>query len=166
VSFGFLVAGFLATTNAGRVALAASELRPRRRDVAIALGAGLVLAAVAIAVAGDLLDALSISPESFRIAAGIVLAATGLRDIVWPTAEPSGPFGAALVTPDLAAVAISFGADEPTGKALGAAAIAFVVVAGALAVRRRDALVRGAQFLAAVEIVVATALVVSGIRDV
>ena len=74
-----------------------------------------------------MLDALAISPESFRIAAGLVLAAAGLRTIVWP--RPSGPFAAILVTPALACLAVSFGADEATGAVLGAAAIALAVAA-------------------------------------
>ena len=105
MSFAFLVAGFLATTNAGRVALASRAERPAPRTLAVALIAGLALIAVGVILADDLLDWLAISPESFRIAAGIVLAASGVRTIVWP--RPSGPFGAILVTPALACLAVS-----------------------------------------------------------
>jgi small neutral amino acid transporter SnatA (MarC family) len=165
VTFGFLVAGFLATTNAGRVGLACVETRPRPQTVAIALlvGMGLVLAAVAIA--DELLDALAISPESFRIAAGLVLAATGLRTIVWPRSTP-GPFAAVLFTPELATLAVSFGVDESSEKVLGAAALALLVAAPVTTLHRREPLVLGTQFLAALQVVVAVALAVSGVRDV
>jgi len=164
VSFGFMVVGFLATTNAGRVALACRGGRPTPRTLALALAAGFGLVAVGAAVADELLDALAISPESFRIAAGLVLAAAGLRTIVWP--QPSGPFAAILLTPALACLAVSFGADEETGKVLGAAAISFVVVAIAALARPREPIGRAAEFLAALQVVVAVALVVSGVREV
>jgi hypothetical protein len=162
MSFGFLVAGFLATTNAGRVALAAQACRPGPRGFAAAVAAGAAVAVVAALVAQELLDALSISPESFRIAAGLVLAAAGVRTIVWPHPAPA-PFAAVLVTPELATSALSFGADEPFGKVLAAAALAFLPLALA---RRLGTSPGAAQFLAALQIVVAVALAVSGIRDV
>ncbi len=177
MSFGFLIAGFLATTNAGRVALARSSEEPARRSVVIALLAGAGLVVVATVFAGDLLDALTISPESFRIAAGVVLVLTGARAIVWPSAT-SGPFTAILVTPELATLALSFGADEPTGKVLGAAAITLPVLALAAMARLPPPATRllpkglpisatlVAQILAALQIVVAVALTISGMRDV
>jgi hypothetical protein len=165
VSFAFLVAGFLATLNAGRVALAAAAARPsaRERGVAVAAGAALALAGV---LAGDaLLDWLDISPESWRIAAAIVLGATAVRTLVWPSAS-AAPFPVVLVTPELAAVAVSFGADESAGKALAAAAIGLLPALLAVRARRPETGALPAQFLAALQIVVAIALAVSGIRDV
>ena len=64
MSFAFLVAGFLATTNAGRVALAALAYRPDRRGRAAALLAGAAIVVGATLLADPLLDALSISPEA------------------------------------------------------------------------------------------------------
>jgi hypothetical protein len=64
------------------------------------------------------------------------------------------------------AVAISFGADEPTLKALAAAALALLPAPLALQARRTETGALAAQFLAALQIVVAVALGVSGIRDV
>jgi hypothetical protein len=165
VSFGFLLAGFFATTNAGRVALAREASRPGPSTVVLALLAGATLVVVATVFADDLLDALSISPESFRIAAGLVLALTAVRTIVWPGAS-AGPFGAVLVTPELACLALSFAADEPTGKALGAAAVTLPVVAVAATVRVPLPSALAAQLLAALQIVVAVALAISGMRDV
>jgi hypothetical protein len=164
VSFGFLVAGFLATTNAGRFALAFQADRPRPRGVALALLAGFALVAVAVVFADDLLDALSITPESFRIAAGLVLGAAGVRTLVWPQ-PASGPFPAVLVTPELASLALSFGADEPNWKVFAAAAVALPFLIAAVA-RPRGPIVLTAQFLAALQLVVAVALIVSGVRDV
>jgi hypothetical protein len=164
MSFGFLVAGFLATTNAGRVALAARAGVPSRRERIAAPLAGAALILGATLAADGLLDALSISPESFRIAAGIVLIAAGGRTLVWPS--PAAPFAAVLVTPELTMLSLTFGADEPTGKALAAALPAFLVLALAYRARRRDTSALAAQFLAALELVVAVALVVAGIRDV
>jgi hypothetical protein len=165
MSFPFLVAGFLATMNAGRVALAAIAARPTPRDRAIALAAGAALALAGVLAGGALLDWLDISPESWRIAAAIVLGATAVRTIVWPAAS-GAPFTVVLVTPELAAVAVSFGADERTGKALAAAAIGLLPAVLALRARRPETSALAAQFLAALQIVVAIALAVSGIRDV
>ncbi|HEY3186935.1 MAG TPA: hypothetical protein VGJ70_05650, partial [Solirubrobacteraceae bacterium] len=109
MSFAFQVAGFLATTNAGRVALARRAAQPSRRSMAVALLAGAGLIGVCTLVAGDLLDALDISPESFRIAAGLVLVATGVPTLVAPSSW-SGPFAAVLITPELTCLAVSFGA--------------------------------------------------------
>ena len=165
MSFGFLVAGFLATTNAGRVALASRVAHPGRRAVASALLLGFGLVSVSVVFAGDLLEGLTISPESFRIAAGLVLGATGLRTIVWP--QPmQGPFAAILVTPELVVLAISFGADESTARALTAAAVSIPFLTWAALRPPRKASGLAAQFLAALQLAVAVALVVSGVRDV
>jgi small neutral amino acid transporter SnatA (MarC family) len=171
MSFGFLVAGFFATTNAGRVALARETEQPAWRTVAAALLAGASLVVLATLLADDLLGALTISPESFRIAAGFVLLVTAIRMLLWPAAS-TGPFGAVLVTPELAVIALSFGGDEPTGKVLGAAAITLpLLLIAAMTLpwlRGRLPLTSSAtaQFLAALQIVVAVALAISGMRDV
>jgi hypothetical protein len=93
-----------------------------------------------------------------------VLGAAGVRTVVWPHPS-SGPFPAVLVTPDLACVALSFGADDSTWKVLAAAAVSLPLLIAAIA-RPRGPLVLATQFLAAVELVVAVALIVSGVRDV
>jgi hypothetical protein len=166
VSFGFLLAGFLGTANAGRVALAVVVRRDasRPRDLAIAVAAGAVLIVAGVYAADPLLDALDISPESWRIAAAVVLAATAIRTIIWPAA--SGPFAAVLITPELAAVSVSFGADESAATVLAAAALALIPALLAARARRPETSALAAQFLAALQIVVAIALAVSGIRDV
>jgi small neutral amino acid transporter SnatA (MarC family) len=165
MSFGFLVATFLATTNAGRVALAAQTARPGRRDWAIAVLAAVALVLLGVLLADPLLDALSISPPSFRLAAGIVLLAAGLKTLVWPTPAP-GPFAAVLVTPELTVAVISFGADEPAGKVLAAAALGLLPILLAARARRAETSAAAARLLAALQIVAGVALGVNGIRDV
>ncbi len=164
MSFWLMLAGFLGTTNAGRVALGLGEGRAPRRTLAVVVAVGAALVLVAALVADPLLDALDISPESFRIGAGIVLAALGAATLVRP--RPGGPAGALLVTPDLACMAIAASADEGVGPAFGAAAIALAVVAGLALLPRLAPAGRAAPFLAALEVVVGVALVVSGVRDV
>ena len=63
-------------------------------------------------------------------------------------------------------MSVSFGADESAGKVLAAAAIALLPALLAARARRRETSGLAAQFLAALQIVVAIALAVSGIRDV
>jgi small neutral amino acid transporter SnatA (MarC family) len=151
-------------TNPGRVALALGAGRPRLALLSLALLAGFALVVVAALLADDLLDLLEISPESIRIAAGLVLAVNGLRTLVGSVSS-SGPL-AAVVTPELALLALTAGADEPVGRVLAAAALALALVAPAALVGRRGLLVPVARFLAALQVVVAVALVVSGVRDV
>jgi hypothetical protein len=164
MSVGLMLAGFLATASAGRVALASRDGAPSRRALAATLAAGAAVIAVGVVLADPFLDALDISPESFRIAAGLVLAAAGLRTIVRP--EPSGPFAASLVTPELACLAISAGADEGIAAALGAGALALVVVAVTARALPAAVVGRATPFLAALQVVVGVALVVAGVRDV
>jgi len=164
MSFWLMLAGFLATTNAGRVALALGEGRAPRRTLAVVVAAGAALVVALALVADPLLDALDISPESFRIAAGIVLVVMGAATLARP--RPGGPAGALLVTPDLACMAIAASADQGVGPALGAAAIALAAVAGLALLPRVRPAGRAAPFLAALGVIVGVALVVAGVRDV
>jgi hypothetical protein len=164
VSFWLMLAGFLGATNAGRVALGLGEGRAPRRALAAALAGAAALILAGVLLADPLLDALDISPESFRIGAGIVLAALGAATLVHP--RPGGPAAALLVTPDVACMAIAASADEGVGAALGAAAIALAVVAALALPPRLAPAGRAAPFLAALAVVVGVALVVSGVRDV
>ena len=138
MTFWLMLAGFLGTTNAGRVALALGEGRAPRRLLGTAVAAGAALVLVLVLLAEPLLDALDISPESFRIAAGIVLVAAGAFTLVRP--RPSGPAAAVLVTPELACMAIAASADEGVGPAVGAAAIALAVVAALALLPRLSAM--------------------------
>jgi small neutral amino acid transporter SnatA (MarC family) len=178
MTFAFLVFAFLATVNPCRLRLALPESRR-----AVALGALLALAGVAaVAAAGGwALDALDISPESFRLGAAVVLALEGARALVLgrPGAEPQlAGLGAALVpvafplllSPGVVALAVAAGGDDVELAALGALAIALAAVLALTLVprgERADALLAaGGRVLGALEIAAGVALAVGAIRDV
>jgi hypothetical protein len=84
-----------------------------------------------------------------------------------------GPVGVpllipALVTPQLAMVAISTGADDGTLVSAWTAAVVLLLACGAAAMtkRRRLGWLVGARFIGALGILVAFALVVDGVKSV
>jgi small neutral amino acid transporter SnatA (MarC family) len=178
MTFAFLVVAFVAAVNPCRLRLAL----PERRG-AVALGALLALAAVAaVAAAGGwALEALDISPESFRLGAAVVLALEGARSLVLgrPGAEPElAGLGAALVpvafplllSPGVVALAVAAGGDDVELAALGALALALAAVLALTLVprgERADALLAaGGRLLGALEIAAGVALAVGAVRDV
>jgi small neutral amino acid transporter SnatA (MarC family) len=178
VSFAFLAFAFLAAVNPSRVRLVLPE-----RSAAVALGALLALGAVAAIAAfgGSLLDALDISPESFRLGAALVLALEGARALVFgrPGAEPelAGLLAAVvpvafplLLTPGVVALAVAAGGDDVEAEAVGALGLALVVVIAASGVPRgprSDALLAaGGRLFGALEVALGVALAVGAIRDV
>jgi small neutral amino acid transporter SnatA (MarC family) len=171
MSFGLLLLGFVGAVNPCRARLAL----PGRR-VAVVLGAAVALAAVAaLAALGDpLLDALDVSPESFRLAAGIVLAVEGARALVWPrpAAEPELPGLAAalipvafpiLLQPGVIVLALAAGGDDVGRSAVAAVAI---VLAAVVALQPHPLLPAGARVLGGLEIVAGAALAISALSDV
>lgn len=178
MSFGFLLLAFAAALNPCRTRLGL----PERRE-ALVLGSLIALAAgAALATAGSVvLDSLDVSPESFRLAAGLVLTLEGLRalSLPRPAAEPELPgHGAALVPvafplllqPGVVVLALAAGGDGVAGEATGALAAALVLVglAAALPIESRAGvlLVAGGRLVGALEIAVGAALAVDAIRDV
>lgn len=178
MSLSFLLFAFVAAVNPCRLRL----VLPERRE-AVALGAGLTLGTVAViaAVAGPLLEALDISPESFRLGAALVLALEGARALAFgrPASEPElSGLKAALVpvafplllSPGVVALAIAAGGDEVELEAVAAAASAFAVALAATfaprGARADPLLVAGGRLLAALEIVAGVALAVEAVRDV
>jgi small neutral amino acid transporter SnatA (MarC family) len=178
VSFAFLLVALVASTNPCRVRLVLPE-----RRTAIALGALIALGSASgvAAVGGAFLDALDITPETFRLASAVVLALEGTRALVLarPAAEPElGGLGAALVpiafplllTPGVVMLALTAGGDDIVGQAVGAFVATFaLVVLVALIPRgvRADALLAaGGRLLGAVEIAVGVALAVDSLHDV
>ena len=178
MSFAFLLFALVAAVNPCRVRLAL----PERRE-AVALGALLALASAAAvaAVGGAFLDALDISPESFRLAAAVVLTLEGARALVLPRpgAEPElAGLGAAIVpvafplllTPGVVALALAAGGDEIAAEAAGALALAFGCVVLASVVARGDradaVLAAGGRLLGAAEIAAGIALAVDALHDV
>lgn len=174
----------MAAVNPPRTRLAVPEAGDRRArlpELAAGTLLGLGVAGSLALLSGPLLEWLSVTPETFRIAAGLVLAITGLRSLVWPrpSEEPELPgLRAALwpvafprvLTPEVAALALTAGSIEgvgPTVAWLAAAGVALVL----LGVGRRgpvaDGVLRWTGTLLAMLLVAAAAFVmIDGIRDV
>jgi small neutral amino acid transporter SnatA (MarC family) len=178
VSFGLLLLAFVAAVNPCRTSLALP-----RSPAVLALGSLVALAAgAALAAAGSvLLEALDVSPESFGLAAGLVLVLEGMRALVLPRPadEPELPgLGAALVPvafplllqPGVVVLALAAGADDVAGRATGAlaAALFLVTLAGArpIGARGEALFAAGGRVLGALEIAAGAALAVEAIRDV
>lgn len=170
----------LAAVNPAAVALA---LWPRERAAAVATAAavtwGLVLGAAGFSE--PLLDALDVSAATFRIATGVVVGLAGARWLVFgasPVDVDTRPgtwkrIGVpllipALVSPQLAMVAISTGADDGMLVAASTAAPALLLawIAATVTKRRRLGWLVAARFLGALGILVAFALVVDGVKSV
>jgi small neutral amino acid transporter SnatA (MarC family) len=165
---------------AAAVAAANAPAQPGSRVVV--LGAAVAAAAYIAAAlgAGWLLDAVDIEPETFRVSAGLVMAVGGLF-AVWTggaghAADWEGRWMALfplalplLVSPAGLAATISHSADGDTGMAIGAAAIAVALAAGALLARLgrfrapADGVVRVS---GALLVVFAGAMIVDGVRAV
>jgi small neutral amino acid transporter SnatA (MarC family) len=178
MSFAFLLLAFAAAANPCRTSLV---LPPR--PPALALGAFVALAACAVLAAsgGVVLDALDASPESFRLAAALVLGLEGVRALLLPR-PPTEPelrgLGAALVPiafplllqPGVVMLALAAGGGDVAGRAVVALGAVFgiVVLAGAARVeeRGRALLAAGGRLLGALEIAVGVALAVDAVRDV
>ena len=181
---GALVAlATFATVNPARVPLGLPDGAPRARLglVLEASLAALLLAVAGLAAADPLLGALDVSEESLRIATGVILLAGGLRASVAPrpSSDPGLPGRLAalvpvlfplLLTPELALVVLSAGADERHAAALGGLAAALVVAASTALVRRTETaeslLLASARLLGAVLVLAGVAYVVDGVRDV
>lgn len=178
MSFGFLLLAFVAATNPCRASLV---LPPRPPVLAVGAVVALGTCAALAALGGVVLDALDVSPESFRLATALVLGLEGVRALLLPTppTEPELPgLGAALVPiafplllqPGVVMLAVTAGADDVAGRALGALAAAFgvVVLAGVLEVEERGGalLAAGGRLIGALELAVGVSLAVDAVRDV
>lgn len=178
MSFWFLLVAFTASLNPCRLRRAFP-----RGPATLALGSLLVLGAgTALALSGRaVLAALDISPESFRLAAALVLtleaarallfepptitsALPGLRAALEPVAFPL------LLQPGVVVLALAAGGDDVSGLALGALAVALLLVIGTgflpSGPRAEALLAAGGRLLGALEIVVGVALAVDALRDV
>jgi small neutral amino acid transporter SnatA (MarC family) len=178
VSFGFLLLAFVAAANPCRASLV---LPPRPPALAVGALVALGTCAALAASGGVVLDALDVSPESFRLATALVLGLEGVRALLLPRPprEPELPgLGAALVPiafplllqPGVVMLALAAGADDIAGRALGALAVAFgiVVLAGTAQVEERGGalLAAGGRLIGALELAVGVALAVDAVRDV
>ncbi len=169
---------FVAAVNPAAVAIAVGP-RPSRTMVAAAAAITFALA-LAAALSDGVLDALDVTPETFRVAAAGVLGLTGARWLVIGarpvTVDPPSDGWRAvavpllipvLVTPALAMVSISVGADDGVAVAAIGAGVALALAWGATVVRS-PALVWSwaARVFGALGIAVALALAVDGVRSV
>jgi len=183
VSAAFYAFAFLVVANPFRWRLSVPEDDGRPRPQAIAIGLGLLIAAtLAITAAADtVLDWLDISPESWRIAAGVVVIGAGLWVMAFPQrrAEPELPgsmagvvptFFPVLLTPELFVLVKSTGADESVGLTMWALAVPVAGLVLLSSLRRsppsETVLVGLSRLLGALAVVVGMALIISGIRDV
>jgi small neutral amino acid transporter SnatA (MarC family) len=177
----FALIAYLAAVNPPRLRIGLPQSAGRARFGPLLAGAALVfiLTAGLAIVAEAVLDWFQITPESWRMATGIIVGLVGARVLVAPQRadEPVlDGWGAALVpvafpllfTPQLATLAMLFGSTESTSIAVGMLALALVVVVAVGMMRRtREALwLASARFFGAVLIIVAVLEVVEGIRDV
>lgn len=175
----FVLVAYLAAVNPPRIRphLAASSDRADPRQ--LLLGAVTVVAAglLMVVAADGILDMLDISDETWRLAAGVVCLLVGMRALLvpglgeMPAADGRGLIPIAfplLLTPQLASLAILFGATESIATAWGwlVVGVAIGAAAGWLQNRRPALWLALASILAAVLIVVGTALIIAGIRDV
>jgi small neutral amino acid transporter SnatA (MarC family) len=170
----------LAAVNPAAVAL---QLWPRERASVVAVAVGIVwgLVLVGTAASESLLDLLDVSEATFRIAAGVVLGLAGARWLLFgvSTTDVDTPVGTwrrvgvpllipALITPQLAMVAVSIGADDGVLVAAGTSALALVLAwsATSLPKRRRLGWAVGSRFVGALGITMAFSLVVDGVKSV
>lgn len=179
MSLWFVLVSMVVAVNPARVAVQLRATSPR--DRAKPLGPGALVAAAAVVVLGlvgeSLLDALEITDETWRIAAGAIAVLSGARHLaIRPaTAIPEVSTSAhalvpiafpVLLVPEIVTLAVLYGTTESFGRLAVGAVIGFG--AAALWGRAEDGTVtRGmARLLAAVLVIAGIALLVAGIRDV
>ncbi len=154
----------------------------RARLVPVAVGGGLAILSVAGLAwwSGPLLDALQITPETFKIAAGFVavLAAgyafvvavpkpepelRGWRSGIWPVWYPR------LLSPEVMFLAVAAGTGSGVAATTGAAAASVAALAALVPVRgavSRRVLVWVGRLLAALLVLAGIWLAIDGVRDV
>jgi small neutral amino acid transporter SnatA (MarC family) len=181
VSAWLVLAAYVAAVNPFRLrqALPGSGDRADTRIVATGALIAFAVSALLVAASVNLLDGLQITPETWRIAAGVVAALAGVRVFVAPgradEPELDGRRAAVvpvafplLITPEVVALVAIFGATESAAVSIGGLAVALAagVATGALRRLRPSVWTAGARMLAAVLILAGIALIVEGIRDV
>ncbi len=175
----FVSLAYLAAVNPPRLRPQLASGEQRGRPVQLVVGAAMVagVGLILVLAADGILDALDISDETWRLAAGVVCGLVGARALVAPRlGEMPLPSGPALVpiafpllfTPQLAVLTILFGATESIATAWGwlAVGVGAGVAAGGLRYRRPELWLALARLLAAVLVILGIALVIAGIRDV
>ncbi|MEP6871304.1 MAG: MarC family protein [Anaerolineaceae bacterium] len=177
---------FFAAINPPAIALAMGrrgedhDARFRWLVPAIGVAIAAVLYGLAAVGAERVLHGLDIEPESFRLAAGIVMAAVGIF-VIWrgapdTTGDDVGLQAAVfplalplLFSPAGLVAAVTYGADDGGGKAFGALVLALAIAAVLLVSQPRrgmPALDALARITGALLVVIAAGLVVDGVRAV
>lgn len=179
MTYWFMFLAYLAAVNPPRLrphlSVGAERGQPKHLVVGavIVIGAGLVL----VLTADRILDALAINDETWRLAAGVVCGLVGARAVVVPRLrEMPLPSDSVVVpvafpllfTPQLAVLAILFGATEAFAPALGwlTAGVVAGVAVGGLRHYRPELWLAATRLFGAALVAVGIALVIAGIRDV
>lgn len=179
-----LCLAYLTAVNPPRTRLGLPEEDDGRGRVRVAAaGAAIAWAILAAAswLSGPLLKALEITPETFRIAAGLVAVAaalvalfaprpaaepelTGMRAALWPVAFPR------LFAPEVAALAVTTGSLDGVAAGAVASGVALAAVVALAAARRTGpadrTLMWAGRMLAMLLVAVGIYLMIEGIRDV
>jgi small neutral amino acid transporter SnatA (MarC family) len=175
---------YLAAVNPARTRLGLPEVSTRRAGTAVTVLGSIVALGAILGLAwlsGPLLEALEITPETFRIAAGLVAVVAGIA-VLWrtqPGQEPALPGWRAalwpiafprLLAPEVAALALTTGSKEGVPRTVAAAAVVLSIVVVLAPLRRAGipggALVWTGRMLAVLLVAVGVFLMIDGIRDV
>ena len=180
MSMWYLLVAALAAVNAVRIRPGIPDNSGARIAVT---GGGAVIAFAGAASAEwwaqPFLDALEITAETWRIAAGSIALVAGVWVLMFPIRKPEsglGGWGAMLapiafpliLTPELASFTLLFAVTEPANRWLPVLAVALLTVpVAAIWQVRRPGLWRGSsRLVAALLVAVAITQIIEGIRDV
>lgn len=162
-----------------RLLLGARSSRTRRHAAAGGAALALVVAAALAGVAHPLIDALDIAPETFRIAAAMVITLVALVIVALPPSSPEALGGGRidavipvaypiLLGPAAVLTWLMTGIDRGVLPTVGIAALGYGIAAlvGGVPEGRRSGWVGAARLLAGVLVVMGVALVIDGVREV
>lgn len=136
-----IIAIFVAVNPAAAAGAVSGQPLPIRMLATAAVVAAAAYAGLAIGADG-ILDGLGVEPETFRVSAGLVMAAGGILAVVAGSAAHRGPGDGtrtwlfpfllpALVAPAGMAAVVSYGADEGAAVASAGGVLAVAVAAAA-----------------------------------
>lgn len=174
-----IIAIFVAVNPAAAAGAVSGHPLPVRVLAVAAVVAAVVYTGLAVG-ADAVLDGLDVEPETFRVSAGLVMAAGGVLAVVVGSAAHRGPredtrtglfpfLIPALVAPAGIAAVVSYGADEGAAVASAGGVLAVAVaaaatwIAGGRYAPAADALTR---VMGAVLVAFAGGLVVDGVRAI
>jgi len=177
------VRSFLALLAAVNPMAVAVALWPRERGMRMALAAaiGVAVAVVAAAASEPALDALDVTPGTFRVATAVVLGITGARWLIFstPSTAADGPASGwarvavpllvpVIITPQLVMVSLSVGVDDGVVVVAIAAAAGLVLAWFATLATKRHQVAwnAGVRFVGALAVTVALALAVDGVKTI